>query len=121
MAQDNNNAELQRLSDLTKIPTFTGNKSADLFNAENWIAHIERPKLTGNWNNDLTMAYVLNALHDEALMWNKSCTHTNTSVTVWNEWKLGFLESYSVDRTARTATVNLANLMQGQSEHDTSF
>jgi hypothetical protein len=48
MAQDNSNAELQRLSDLTKIPTFTGNKSADLFNAENWIAHIERPKLTGN-------------------------------------------------------------------------
>jgi hypothetical protein len=30
MAQDQDNTKLQRLSDLTKILTFTGNKSVDL-------------------------------------------------------------------------------------------
>jgi hypothetical protein len=121
MAQYNDNAKLQSLSDLTKIPTFTGNKSADFFDDESWITHIKGSKLAGNWNDDCTMAYFLNPLRGKALAWYESCACTNISITIRNKWKIGFLEAYSVHRTARTAIVNLAVLMQVELECLTSF
>lgn len=116
-----NNDENQRLLDLTKIPTFSGNSSTDLFNAEQWVQRIDRSRLAGNWNDDQTMAFVLNALRLEALLWYDSCARSKISTTVWAEFKIGFLSAYSKTRTCRTATVNLADLNQGHIESVNTF
>ena len=121
MDEHNNAADALRQADLAKIPAFSGHKSSDFFNAEMWIDRIQRAKDASNWDNGRTMCYVQNALRGEALLWWYSLPRTRISQTVWDDFKKGFLNSFSTARTARSTTINLHNLVQGQNERITAF
>lgn len=118
---DHDNADALRQADLAKIPTFTGHKSADTFSAEQWADRIQRSKDASDWDDARTMCYVLNALRGEALLWYKSCRRTGISTTVWADFKRGFLHSFSTTITARSTTINLGDLSQGQNERISTF
>jgi hypothetical protein len=59
---------------------------------------------------------VFNALRGNALLWYDSLRRTGVNRDNWAQFRDAFLESWSSTRTARTTTVNLADLRQGQSE-----
>ena len=107
--------EAHRQSDLAKLPLFAGD-SKDTFSAEQWIERIDRARTASNWNDGQTMAFVFNALRANALLWYDSLRRTGVDRDNWAQFRDAFLESWSTTRTARTATVNLADLRQGQNE-----
>ena len=120
MANVNANVELLRQSELAKLPLFSGD-GKDQFTAEQWIERVSRARTTSAWTPDQTNTFVYNALRGNALLWYDSLRRTGINRDVWDEFRPAFLESWSTVRTTRTATVNLADLKQGQSEAVTTF
>ena len=120
MANVNANVELLRQSELAKLPLFSGD-GKDQFTAEQWIERVSRARTTSAWTPDQTNTFVYNALRGNALLWYDSLRRTGINRDAWDEFRPAFLESWSTVRTTRTATVNLADLKQGQSEAVTTF
>lgn len=109
------NIDVLRQSELAKLPIFAGD-SKDQFTAEQWVERIDRARRASNWDEDQTMAFVFNALRGHALLWYDSLRRTGIDRDNWAPFSAAFLESWSATRTARTTTVNLADLRQGQNE-----
>lgn len=109
------NVEVIRQSELAKLPIFSGD-AKDQFTAEQWIERIGRAIRASGWDDDQTMAFVFNALRGNALLWYDSLRRTGVNRDDWAQFRTAFLESWSTTRTARTTTVNLADLRQGQNE-----
>ena len=120
MANVNANVELLRQSELAKLPLFAGD-GKDQFTAEQWIERVSRARTTSNWTPDQTNTFVYNALRGTALLWYDSLRRTGIDRDDWDQFRPAFLESWSTVRTTRTATVNLADLKQGQTEAVTVF
>jgi hypothetical protein len=114
------NADIARQSDLAKLPLFSG-ESKDQFTAEQWIDRIDRAQRASNWTPDQTNTFIYNALRGNALLWYDSLPRTGINRENWNEFRTAFLESWSTVRTTRTATVQLADLKQGQNEPVNTF
>jgi hypothetical protein len=120
MADVLNNADLARQADLAKLPVFSGDPK-DQFSAEHWIERIQRAKTSSGWTDDQTNTFIYNALRGNALLWYDSLRRTGINRDDWAQFRTAFLESWSTVRTTRTATVNLADLKQGQNESVTAF
>ena len=114
------NIEGQRQSDLAKLPLFSGD-SKDQFTAEQWIERITRSREASNWTAPQTMAFVFNALRGRALKWFDALKRSGIDRNNWDAFKTAFLKAFSTTRTPRTATVNLADLRQGQTETVVAF
>jgi hypothetical protein len=109
-------AEDLRQADLAKLPLFSGDKS-DIFTCEQWISRVQRAKDSSGWNNARTMTYVLNALRGSAFAYTRSINlAAGVDIDNWDSFKAALLDSFSTVRTSRTTTVNISNLIQGQTE-----
>jgi hypothetical protein len=120
MANVNANVELLRQSELAKLPLFAGD-GKDQFTAEQWIERVSRARTASAWTAVQTSTFVYNALRGTALLWYDSLRRTGIDRDDWDQFRAAFLESWSTVRTTRTATVNLADLKQGQNEAVTAF
>jgi hypothetical protein len=67
------------------------------------------------------MAFVFNALRGNALRWFDALKRSGINRNDWDAFQRAFLAAFSTTRTPRTATVNLADLHQGQTEQVVSF
>ena len=114
------NIDNLRQSDLAKLPLYSGD-SKDQFTAEQWIERISRSRVASNWNAEQTMAFVFNALRGNALRWFDALKRSGIDRNNWDAFQTAFLAAFSSTRTPRTATVNLADLHQGQTEPVVSF
>lgn len=114
------NIDGQRQSDLAKLPLYSGD-AKDQFTAEQWVERISRSRTASNWTAPQTMAFVFNALRGHALKWFDSLKRSGIDRDNWDTFQTAFLKAFSTTRTPRTATVNLADLHQGQSETVVAF
>ena len=114
------NVDGQRQSDLAKLPLYSGD-AKDQFTAEQWVERISRSRTASNWTAPQTMAFVFNALRGHALKWFDSLKRSGIDRDNWDTFQTAFLKAFSTTRTPRTATVNLADLHQGQSETVVAF
>jgi hypothetical protein len=114
------NVDNLRQSDLAKLPLYSGNVK-DQFTAEQWIERISRSRTASAWTADQTMAFIFNALRGNALRWFDALKRSGINRNDWDAFQQAFLAAFSTTRTPRTATVNLADLHQGQTEHIVSF
>jgi hypothetical protein len=63
------------------------------------------------------MTYVLNALRGLAFAYTRSINlAAGVDIDNWDSFKAALLDSFSIVRTSRTTTVNISNLIQGQTE-----
>jgi hypothetical protein len=62
------------------------------------------------------MAFVFNALRGNALRWFDALKRSGINRNDWDAFQNAFLAAFSTTQTPRTATVNLADLHQGQTE-----
>ena len=114
------NVDNLRQSDLAKLPLYAGD-AKDQFTAEQWIERISRSRTASAWTADQTMAFVFNALRGNALRWFDALKRSGINRNDWDAFQRAFLAAFSTTRTPRTATVNLADLHQGQTEQVVSF
>jgi hypothetical protein len=114
------NVDNLRQSDLAKLPLYAGD-AKDQFTAEQWIERISRSRTASAWTAEQTMAFVFNALRGNALRWFDALKRSGIDRNNWDAFKRAFLAAFSTTRTPRTATVNLADLHQGQTEQVVSF
>ena len=113
---DNPAAENLRQADLARLPLWNGDKK-DPFTPEQWCERIQRAKDNSNWDDNATLGYVFNALRGNALIWFDNLKRSGINHESWDAVKQAFLKAYSKVRTARTATVNLAEVKQGNAEN----
>jgi hypothetical protein len=73
------------------------------------------------WTANQTMAFVFKALRGNDLCWFDALKRSGIDRNDWDAFQKAFLAAFSTTRTPRTATVNLANLHQGQTESVVSF
>ena len=113
----NANADAMMQADLAKLPVFKGDK-LDPFTAEQWIDRIYQAKTNSDWNDPRALMYMKNALRGPALTWfeNLPISIGKTAAANFDQVRKTFLHTYSKVRTARTATTNLAEVKQGNSE-----
>jgi hypothetical protein len=116
----NVNVENLRQSDLAKLPLYAGDVK-DQFTAEQWIKRISRSRTASAWTANQTMAFVFNALRGNALRWFDALKRSGINRNDWDAFQRAFLAAFSTTRTPRTATVNLADLHQGQREQVVLF
>jgi hypothetical protein len=114
------NVDNLRQSDLAKLPLYAGD-AKDQFTAEQWIERISRSRTASAWTAEQTMAFVFNALRGNALRWFDALKRSGINRNDWDAFQRAFLAAFSTTRTPRTATVNLADLHQGQTEQVVSF
>ena len=114
------NVDNLRQSDLAKLPLYAGD-AKDQFTAEQWIERISRSRTASAWTAEQTMAFVFNALRGNALQWFDALKRSGINRNNWDAFQCAFLAAFSTTRTPRTATVNLADLHQGQTEQVVSF
>jgi hypothetical protein len=114
------NVDNLRQSDLAKLPLYAGD-AKDQFPAEQWIERISRSRTASAWTAEQTMAFVFNALRGNALRWFDALKRSGIDRNDWDAFRRAFLAAFSTTRTPRTATVNLADLHQGQTEQVVSF
>ncbi len=62
------------------------------------------------------MAFVFNALRGNAFRWIDALKRSGINRNDWDAFQQAFLAAFSTTRIPRTATVNLADLHQGQNE-----
>jgi hypothetical protein len=105
---------------LAKLPLFAGD-GKDQFTAEQWIERVSRACTASAWTAVQTSTFVYNAFRGTALLWYDSLRRTGINRDDRDQFRAAFLESWSTVRTTRTATVNLADLKQGQNEAVTAF
>jgi hypothetical protein len=116
----NVNVDNIRQSDLAKLPLYSGDVK-DQFTAEQWIKRISRSRTASAWTANQTMAFVFNALRGNTLLWFDALKRSGINHNDWNTFQQAFLAAFSTTRTPRTATVNLADLHQGQNKPVVSF
>ncbi len=114
------NADNLRQSDLAKLPLYAGD-AKDQFTAEQWTERISRSRTASAWTAEQTIAFVFNALRGNALRWFDALKRSGIDRNDWDAFKRAFLAAFSTTRTPRTATVNLTDLHQGQTEQVVSF
>ena len=67
------------------------------------------------------MAFVFNALRSNAFRWFDALKRSGINRNDWDAFQQAFLAAFSTTHTPRTATVNLADLHQGQNKTVVSF
>ena len=107
-------------SDLAKLPLYSSNVKGQ-FTAEQWIERISRSRTASAWTADQTMAFVFNALRSNAFRWFDALKRSGINRNDWDAFQQAFLAAFSTTHTPRTATVNLADLHQGQNKTVVSF
>ena len=55
--------------DVTVLAFWFGDPKLDILAAEEWIGSVQKAKNQSEWNDELTMANVVNALYGDALAW----------------------------------------------------
>jgi hypothetical protein len=105
---------------LAKLPLYSGDVK-DQFTAEQWIERISRSRTASAWTADQTMAFVCNALCGNGLRWFDALKRSGINRNNWDAFRQAFFTAFSTTRTPWTATVNLADLHQGQTEQVVSF
>ncbi len=59
----------QNKDEFTILPLWFGDPQRDVLTAEDWIGSVERARYTSQWNDEVTMNNVVNALFGPALFW----------------------------------------------------
>jgi len=113
--------EAFRRTELAKLPLFYGNKEKDFFSPEQFMVRCEMARDTGRWDENATKTFVYASLRGTCLSWYETLSRSRVNTLVWAEFKAAFLTAFSTTRTSRTATVNLADLKQGNTESVVSF
>ena len=114
------NAALMQ-AELGKLPIWSGDSAKDGYTIEQWSDRVDRAAQTAAWNDVDTMAYVYNAFRGPALQWLEALKTFGINDKSWIAVKAELLEAYSRVQTARTTTVNLADLKQATNESITDF
>ena len=99
----------------SRLPLWTSVKES-AFTAEQWIERITRARQAGNWNDNVTMSYVFNALRGDALTFFDALPTLGYRQNNFDDFKEAFIKTYGTTRTVRTAALNLTDLRQGGSE-----
>jgi Skp family chaperone for outer membrane proteins len=99
----------------SRLPLWSSVKES-AFTAEQWIERISRAKQAGNWNDNVTMSYVFNALRGDALTFFDALPTLGYRPNNYDDFKEAFIKTYGTTRTVRTAALNLTDLRQGGSE-----
>ena len=107
--------EAGRQVDQARLPLWSSTKDS-AFTAEQWIERISRARNAGNWNEQVTMSYVFNALRGDALTFFDALPTLGYNQAVFDDFKEAFLKTYGTTRTVRTAALNLTDIRQGATE-----
>ena len=107
--------EAGRQVDQVRLPLWSSTKES-AFTAEQWIKRILRACNAGNWNEQVTMSYVFNALRGDALTFFNALPTLGYDQAVFDDFKEAFLKTYGTTRTVRTAALNLTDIRQGTTE-----
>ena len=119
MADDNvDRANLVREA-VTRLPIFTGDDK-DAFTPEQWIARIERVRVTTGWNDEETMSFVYVGLRGIALQWYESFKRSGIANT-YAAFRTAFLSSFSRAHTARSCVVTLHDVKQTATDTVVAF
>ena len=99
---------------VTRIPLYTGD-GTDSFTPTQWLARVEKARLTAAWNEENTMAFIYVSLRGKALKWYE-CLERSGIANTFVAFSAAFLASFSPATTVRTATVSLNDIKQQPTE-----
>jgi hypothetical protein len=52
-----------------RLPMWFGDPRKDVLRAEDWFESVQRAKHQFEWNDEVTMKHIVNALQEESLLW----------------------------------------------------
>ena len=99
---------------VNRIPVWTG-EGTDVFTPDQWLARVEKARISTAWTDEQTMSFVYVSLRGEALLWWDTLVRSGIPMT-YAGFCTAFRESYAPALTARTATVTLHEVKQGTTE-----
>lgn len=92
-----------------RVPLFYGDPEKDYFSVETWTTRVSTNKDSANWNDEVTMANVFNALRGRALSWHMVMAARNIpNFEVWATYKALFIEAFSPAKTSK-AVIGIFN------------
>ena len=98
-----------------RLPLWSGSNDTT-FTAEQWVQRIQKAATAGNWNDEVTMSNVFNALRGDALIWYDALPTIGYNPDLWDDFKTAFLRTYGTVRTVRTTALNITDIKQGATE-----
>ena len=104
---------------VTRLPIFTGDDK-DAFTPEQWIARIERVRVTTGWNDEETMSFVYVGLRGIALQWYESFKRSGIANT-YAAFRTAFRSSFSHAHTAGSCVGTLHDVKQAATETVVAF
>ena len=104
---------------VTRIPLYTGDGN-DSFTPAQWLARVEKARLTAAWDDANTMAFIYVSLRGKALKWYE-CLERSGIALNFADFSTAFISSFSPATTARTATISLHEVKQQQNEDVVGF
>ena len=105
---------------VSRIPHWQGD-GKDSYTASQWLARVEKARVTANWQPAEIMSFVYVSLRGEALEWWDCLTRSGVDINDFDQFKVAFMTSYETTRTARTAIVVLQDIRQGDTEKIVTF
>ena len=118
MADAAQRANLLRES-ITKLPAFNGD-GTDALTPEQWIARIEKVRVTTGWTDEQTMSFMYTSLRGVALTWYEGLSRNGIADT-YAAFRPAFLACFAPMQTARSAVVTLHDVKQGATELVVAF
>ena len=104
---------------VTRIPLYTGDGN-DSFTPAQWLARVEKARLTAAWDDANTMAFIYVSLRGKALKWYE-CLERSGIALNFADFSTAFILSFSPATTARTATISLNEIKQQNNEDVVGF